>query len=362
MTITNKLLIVVLVILNAIPERVYAEASSSSSNNNTAQLTQMYQSSLDSLNKQNQQLQQQAQDSDRAKKSGGADAQAIAGAAMAGMMCMLMMKKAMEEEDPQMKQMYMMMAMQQCQQAAQNKESSDKNKEGQKALTMNDSPKLPDLSQNQETPATTTPTDTTVPQLTTRDPVALDIPAADPIEVGPAPVATGIPLDPGAVQPNMGNANLGIDEKADQGNPPNTNSGMGTVIGGVPARAVASDEALKKNAIENAGTLASGKKVKTSGEGEGSGSSDGGGSSGGSSKSDGGLDAMLSQMMGGGAASSQDALGSGSDVVSFGATGGSAKSVPNIFEYASFRYKNLTFQEGRVVPKKLNLAMKSPLF
>jgi hypothetical protein len=171
----------------------------------------------------------------------------------------------------------------------------------------------------------------------------------------------GSTVDEGIAQETISRLGSTVDE-ANRGlasvgtNPAASSNGFGSVFGfSNPNNSAASkDEAAKKAALENAAPLNQQRGVRAEGGGDAGGGGDSGST--GSSKSDGGLDSMFSQMLAGGAPADGGAMpGPGGDIVGF--SGVSEKNTPNIFEYATFRYKNLTYQEGKVIPKKTKVAL-----
>lgn len=313
---------------------------------------------------------QPPQQSDRKSGAGAAQAAAIAGAAMAGMSCMMMMNEARKMPPGKDKNMMMMMAMQQCAQAAQSAANAGKNEDAKNAVSQNDIPKQAQLTApKQQTKSDTSP-DQQIAQNTTpasEESTNVDdlaqTPTIDPNTIpSPTSLENGKPMDTGnvavkevsisALKP-IEAAKVDFNETAKEGdktvNPNLFSAGYGG-FGGV--KGISSDD-LKKATDEAYGAGAGKKKKGGGGDGgaEASGM-DGGGSS---SKEEGGnsaFDQMLAQLMGGGAQPEQAMGMGGLDVVVLPKDKNGNGPGPNIFEYASYRYKTATFTDGRLKPKK----------
>lgn len=311
---------------------------------------------------------QQAPPADRKSGAGAAQAAAIAGAAMAGMGCIMMMNEARKMPPGKDKTMMMMMAMQQCSQAAQSAANAAKNDDAKKAASGADIPKQASLT----APKTETKNDTLPDQA-----IAQASPAPSDAPLNIDDLAQTTPLDPNTIpSPNslvdgkpmdatnfkvkevsisalkpIDNVKVDFNENAKEGDKAINADALSRAMGGMSSGRGPASEDLKKVTSDLSGSEGTGKK-KGGGGGDatGEGLSGEGGSG---SKEEGGnsaFDQMLSQLMGGGAPAEQAGGFGGGDVVVLPkdkATGGG----PNIFEYASYRYRTATFADGRIKAK-----------
>lgn len=320
---------------------------------------------------------QPPQQSDRKGGSGAAKAAAIAGAAMAGMSCIMMMNEARKMPPGSEKNMTMMMAMQQCAQAAQSAANAAKNDEAQKAVSQADTPKMagftapkaPGESKTAENPALPTTEEKAAEEVAAnteiplpgdiKEPVVPDPQVEGGFEGGDSGFAfKGVSIS--ALKP-IENSRVDVNESNKNDTPTITPPGMGgTGIfgGGQPVTA----NTLKTLSGNTDSSVAASGKNGPRGKGEEEAlPSDGGGSSG--SKEEGGnsaFDQLLSQMMGG--AQPSDALSVGAtasaDLIALPRDKATGKG-PNIFEYASYRYRVATYDESRVALKKERQANRS---
>jgi hypothetical protein len=305
---------------------------------------------------------------------------AAAAAAMQGMSCIMMMQMAQKEEDPQMKQMMMMMAMQQCAQAAATAANAAQNKDGSQKLTQNDIPKQSQLSPAQPVQAAS-PKESNIPQDTGTQPsndtttASTTIPTADTqspdlsfLNKAAAPVNNGsdfklsAPADSTSDLKPIDKGKLTLDEGAKEGPTPaggtgavansgsfasSLNSTAGGTTAGADAKKGDAVISLESTSLGGAGRG----KDRSIAPGDGGGAGEGA-AGGGEGKSGDSFDAMLSSLMGGGAAPGAPTLGSlggGMDILTLPVKNKNADGrAPNIFEYASFRYKNLANNEGRI--------------
>lgn len=310
--------------------------------------------------------QQPQQESDRKSGAGAAQAAAIAGAAMAGLGCIMGLDAARKATDPKERQQLMMMAMQQCAQAAQSAAAAGKNDDAKKAVSQADVPKQPTLSQPQQVqPAKSSDEKFDLASNTEATPEELpnvdDLVTSDPITTPDLGISTGdASADTGgkialnaesisALKP-IEQAQLKYDETSKGGgSTPQPASGP-TTLSFAGTRGISSED-LKNLTAEVEGT---GGKTKKKG-GTGSGSVDsvagGGGDSSTASREEGGnsaFDAMLAQLMGGPAQTEAGVTGFGGlDVVVLPKETKSGKG-PNIFEYATYRYRVSTYNDGRL--------------
>jgi len=341
-----------------------------------------------------QQPQQQPQD--RKDGAGAAQALAIVGAAMAGLGCAELLRQAAQTQDPSEKAQLRAMAMQQCSQAAQSAANAAKNGEGKEQMSSNNSPtgsqlnnnnktaetpkeqknetpQLPNFANNEtaqtpETPsevADTNNTEPVQPQTFDQAPATADsgyTPTQD-YSASANSISTLQPIPKATVQYDEGNKSQ---TAADTKNP-NAVSSSGFSNSGLSA------EALKKLAEQKAEGEADKKKKKNNGteSGEGSsgdhghdsasgGSGSGGGTASGSAE-DQGFSAMLSSLLnpGAGAPAGLAAGGGGAFATGFGGEDGKNRA-PNIFEYASYRYRKLSHETlvGKGVIQRMTASTK----
>lgn len=323
---------------------------------------------------------------DRGQKSKAAAAAARAGSAMQKVQCMRMMQQAQKEEDDTTKFIMMQMASQQCQQASETEKSADKNDDSAQKLGQVELPKMATV-----TPGKMVVTDDQGPSTgdskmmenlvnasTSSDnkagtkPLDFSLPAAYAPALtenvqkngGLASAGDKNPKDPGIAGPKEPKSPLqplapnrvGFDETAKNprsGVNPGGSSMMGG-FGGMRTLAQNQDDTKGRGpASVDAAAVDPGKRVRGPIDdnalyGSSSGGSDGPSGSGAAAGED-PFDTMLAQLMGGGAG----APPAGSDILMFGETaeGGdphSGERQPNLFEFASFLYSKLTYDEGRV--------------
>lgn len=310
---------------------------------------------------QMQQQTQQAQDSggDRSKSAGAAQAMAIAGAAMAGVSCMMGMNEARKMPPGSEKNMMMMMAMQQCSQAAQSAANAAKNDDAKKAsqstpaMAQSKAPKQISSDTNKDD-ALQMPTETkpdevaTLPDLPEPSPIAppvIEDPTAPAVTEEPGFVGREVSIS--ALQPIEASK---VDFNEANKNDTQTITPPGGASGGLLGFGKAfTPEEVKKLTGEGGG--GSGKAGRGVGADEGSVGSDGGGGSPSESGGNGAFDQLLSQLMGGGAPPEMlGGIGGGGDLVALPKEKTTGKG-PNIFEYASYRYK-VTQDEGRVTTQR----------
>ncbi len=324
---------------------------------------------------------------DRKDGSGAAVALAAAGAAMAGLSCMMLMKQAQEATDESQKNMLMAMAMQQCGQAASNLANAAQNQKGKEGLT---SPAVaqPQLkTENAATPAAKEESQRPAPEsVATPEAVAdaVSTPAPGQTSSGvvdksafdakPASVVktdtVKLAATPVANTPNLiPESRVGFDDQAKGGESAAASQAAGGGLLGLAAAGAATGPAGNAAGAKNLSQLLGGgdrrggnKEAKGDTHGEGAGGS-------GEAKSekagDMDMNAMLAQLMGGGAgaATAADAAASGIiNLKEFASANGNAENeaLPNIFQYASFRYHGLK-KEGGVGLAKSAVAQKALL-
>ncbi len=301
---------------------------------------------------------------DRKDGSGAAIALAAAGAAIAGMSCAMLMKQAKEATTESEKNMLMMMAMQQCSQAAQTLANAAQNQKGKDGLTSPAAPGAPQLkSEAQPTkeakaePTLALPqTEATqaVAEIATPTPAAATETASGVVspevfnkaaapEGKPQQVASGPSSSVPKVIPKNG---VEFDDNAKVGQGSTTSFGQPNLLGqgGAPQAPAAANKDLKQlltDAREITGRKNKNAGADTHGDGSG-GSSEGKDSKG----NEGDMSAMLAQLMGGGASAGGDAGGPSNQVMNLKAFakangGDEGEELPNVFQYASFRYRQL---------------------
>jgi hypothetical protein len=312
-------------------------------------------------------------DSDRSGKNGAAQAAAAAGAAMAMMSCVMMMNEARKQNDPSMKSMMMMMGMQQCAQGAQDMANANQNGDGKNQLTADSTPKQAQLNTSpQKSPQASKDDPISLPATTAQDDSSPEVPVGTPT----SPKMASRPKDPTPPEEKhpekpvdsftqlspIAPPKLSFDDnsKGDGTTPmPGNNGGFPAFFG---ASSNATPEQLKKAADEAAAKAAaegSGKRLTKSDDGTAGGAA---GASGGGEESGKGpgadpFEGMLGQLFGpkdGGEPLFLNGGGGAGDVVSLPPTDqGTGKRGPNIFEYASYRYRVASYTEGKVRTRPL---------
>ncbi len=308
---------------------------------------------------------------DRQGNSGAAIAAAAAGAAMAGMGCAMMMDAARKELDPEKAQMMMAMAMQQCAQAASNLANMGDNQKAKDALVNPAS--TPSLQTSASSPAPAPSSqDFKLPDQATETPtVAAETPATTPTDTNSGVVAPSVfekslataPSDQKKMAatgvyssgPNViPEAKVGFDDNAKAGEATAGSGGAPSFAGtgaGTPAGAAAAAKDLKQLLEVGDSRLGGKSKSAANGETHGEGSA-------GEAKNEKGNDSMsdmLAQLMGGGAPppAADTASNQVMNLKEFAksAEQGSTEDLPNIFQYASYRYRQLG-QEAAVGIRK----------
>lgn len=313
---------------------------------------------------------QPAQQADRKNGAGAAQAAAIAGAAMAGMSCIMLMNEARKMPPGSEKNMTMMMAMQQCAQSAQSAASAGKNGDAKAAVSQNDIPKQAQLTAPKTPVSASTSADPTIPQLPEQSPEPIPnvedlIPTeavSDPTSIPPpASLEDGKPMDNFAVKNEsisalkpLENAKVDFNENAKEGDkaidPNALGGGLGSFTNFAGIKGISAEE-LKKAVAELSGE--GGKKKKGAGGTLDEGASGAEGSS--AAKEEGGnsaFDQMLAQLMGGSPQAEPMAGMGGLDVVVLPKEPNAPAGGPNIFQYASYRYRTATFNDGRIKTKR----------
>ena len=305
----------------------------------------------------------------RAESTAMAAAMEAQAAAMSQMSCFQMMQEAMKKDDKDM----MMMAQMMCQQAAQNliaaaqnKRNNDKIKDPEpgKAATMELGKfKMPEASKEEALPTSQRAIASSNAQNTTSE----DIPVADTVaipsfkrEVAKAPQqevpATGakaieISNIPGTIEV----AKLGYDETGKSGIHPAPERPLppGTSV----ATAKPNDTTIRPNeeGKNSPEAITKGRRARKTDEiGEGQ-SSSGGSSDDNKTESESPLTAMLAMLNGNGQGE-LPAVSPGEDLVTLKEGSLDNNATPNIFEYATYRYRKATFEDGKIKSKTTKAA------
>lgn len=295
---------------------------------------------------------------------GAAKAMAIAGAAFAGAMCLLMLQKAEQAQSENEKMMYQMMAMQECKQVPESLKNAGDNEKGENAMTQpaqappqqaqaatsapfqmpSEAPKQE--AKAEETPAIPTfqplamPTSGVVPQQ------AFDGEKGDDKLTTTKGAQKGVAVegttDLQAIQP----AKVGFDESSTSNSPVSTVGGNGAGVFGVGGAAAdaknAADGKTDGDKKDGIGRQASKTQAEAGAGGEG-----GGAAAGNANGKPGDIDALIAQLMGGhGGDAGTLNMGSTSGGLAVGGSkGADGEELPNIFEYATFRYRELVDEE-----------------
>jgi len=325
---------------------------------------------------------------DRADKNGAAKALAMAGAAFAMISCMDLYRQAAKAQDETEKALLKSMAGQQCSQGMQNAADAAKNDDSKSQLSQADAPKQAQLKTNPfqapksdtndraiastptATPTDDTPTDSPTPtEETKKEEVTKARPSDTGKEIPSEEKANKVLVDltstPGAID----GGRLGFDESAKPGSNlvgANGNNPLGPnaffSLGSAPSAADLKKLREEAEAAEKSGRRArggAGGADTESAAGGDAAATGAGGSASGSGKDD-PFQGMLNQLMGGGPAAEAGLAGAGfggSEIVSPGGKNGASPKGPNIFEYANYRFRHLTYNDGRIkarVPKSNN--------
>lgn len=309
---------------------------------------------------------------DRAQSSAAAVAMALAGSAQQKVACMMMMNEAMKEENSTTKAMMMALAAQQCAQADETAANAYKNKEGQKLVSGSDIPKQSELKVGSVPFGQGKVTEAEVPKIsylgakgspedTGKDLQNL-VSAYSPTlgTTGTQTSGTGADLNPPiqklANEGDFGFSSLkpiegGTVKYDDRPKDAQSAPGMGAMLGSFGATGSGSSTGSGKTSdkSDSSGpTSEDALRKPASAESSGSGGGSVSGASDGSSKD---FKEMFADLLGGGA--SPDANAATSEIASTQAATDSGKDVPNIFEYASYRYRKLAYEKGSIRPMKI---------
>jgi len=313
---------------------------------------------------------------DRKNSNGAAIAMAIVGAALAGASCVMLMAQAAKEQDPAKKKELMAQALQQCAQAAQSAANAAQNKDNGKKLQDTGEPKGAQLKTDFAQKGAPAKSDSKMPSLQpTAAPEAPPTEVAEtPAEVPAAETAAGVvepsafdakpegdtvlqaaaeswttlkPIETGKVSFNDG-AKVG---GTSPGSGPNGSLlGASTPPGNPSAQTGGADLDTKLNGKLSALSAAKGKGAiagthADGGAGSGIETTDGGKGSSASGME--GFDSILSSILGGGAAGAA-AGAPPEDILIFTRNSEDEGPLPNIFQYAAYRYRKASQDEQRV--------------
>ncbi len=315
---------------------------------------------------------------DRKQSQAQASAMAAMAAGMQQMSCMMMMKEAMKQEGSD-KSLMMALAMQQCAQAAQtlanaaeNKKNSDKvdADPGKPASMKLGEFKAPQAQKDQSNIDNSSGTSSASEGVAVAPDPEVSSPPAIPSFVTPAPaIAQETPapsiapnIEMGGIPNTIERAKIGYDETGKSSSGPllerqlGTGSSVATSKPGAEGTAKYADNVTGPGGTsKNRGLASSEANVASGGESEKSGD--------GSSP----LDAMLATLLGGPPKAEEGPESNGQELANLSAGKENGKSGPNIFEYASYRYRKVTYDEGKIKvrspkqgPSKLTTAMAVP--
>jgi hypothetical protein len=287
-------------------------------------------------------------------------------------MCFKMMGDAMQQSNSTDKAILMLMANQACQQASQTEQNADKNDDGNKLLTADDIPKQGSLTAGTFTLKDTMDTEAKLPNDVSADTAppssqGSDVPLVSPpspdnytlrtptaAPENPAPIASFAPQDPTSPLKPIPPGSVNYDENASKGVAAASVGGGGFGMTRTLAQESGKADGTDKNTA-NAGESSKARKEGTGGGDSGAaagGGPSGSGGGGGENEKTGGneaFDALLAQMMGGGGGGG-DMTMAGQDIVVLPPKQENTK-LPNIFEFANWRYQKAAFEEGRVRPQ-----------
>ena len=316
---------------------------------------------------------------DRADQAGGANAGAIVGAAIAGAMCAMLMAQAAKEQDPEKKQQLMMQAAMQCAQSAASAAAAGGNEEAQQAVNQQQAdplPPLPSLAQEKKSNDSTNPE---IPSSSAQETEDFLEPTTDPFQLADADNFVGVGTDAF----NQGGGDLPFGQGVDDGirtlNPIDDatvnfddNSKGGGTTPDVPLGSSSTSftgQRLGTGGDSASLNLAQGRGVeeahqKKRRKSRDVASDEAGGDSSvslSSGSSSGGFDynGALSKLMGNKGADGGSGIsgGGGSIQIARVTPENGKKSTPNIFEYASFRYRQHK-KDGLLTTNRTNKSKK----
>jgi len=311
---------------------------------------------------------------DRQKSSAMAVAMAAQAMAMSMIMCMEMMRQAQEEKDKDKKAMLMMMAQQACQQAQEAAKNMKENDDGKKKLSQNDGPKMAQLGQVapfqapktkkeenllKNLPTATTdeeslnvgelpvPGQVTVPEVT--------IPGENKISEGETEPPLRSPDLDVSSPPAIDKQVIGYKEDSKGGGTTPVPSALGGGVTTAAAKGVSSDDMKKAEGVTST-ELRKDNRNWTEDKDNHSATS-GGETSEAGSKGTGGTDfeGLLNSLLGGGPGpeGAPGIAGTSGDILLFSKRKNPSEKGPNIFEYATYRFKNAAYKEGRIRGRQL---------
>ncbi len=315
----------------------------------------------------------QQQPQDRQDGAGAAAAMAAVGAAMAGISCAMLLKQAQEEQDESKKAQLRAQAMQQCAQAAQNAASAAQNNDSKQKLSATDDPKVdlpykPEVKDYRQSEtkqaAAANPTTSSETPSEIADANSDNAPPVQVFDQGPdidwstGGGGSGARGESISQLKPIENPALTFDEQSKGGGTtpgavtgPTTTSGF--ALGGFSndaLRQLASGTLEAMDGLKNAKGRQNKKGLGVESHGEGA-----GGDTGHSGRSGGGdndVGSMLAKIMGG---PEEGALHAGAQLADVAvAKAPSASNAPNIFQYASYRFRK-SKREGDI--KKGRVAM-----
>jgi len=315
---------------------------------------------------------------DRAQGSKAAAAAAMAASSMQQANCGRMMAEAMKEPDTTSKMMMMMMANQQCQQAQESMNSAMKNmQEGKKlSVSSEDIPKPGKLEMGKfEIPKGETKEDSLMDSLSKYQvsppsedqkksdeeealvkPLSMDLAGLlgkKPSEKGEEPKDEslqsfkGTPEAPSTTLSPIAQKAISYDETPKGNVLDRTPSAGGFGFQNAPKTLAEANATQEKKTTSTESSISKKKERGITSEGASGSSSEGSnGSSGGGGESS-SLDSMLASLMGTSPQNAETGFEGGQDVLIFNASQKEEK-LPNLFEYASFRFQKLAYEDGRV--------------
>ena len=304
---------------------------------------------------------------DRKKSQAMAAAMAAQTAAMQNISCMMMMKEAMKSGGSD-KTMMMAMAMQQCAQAAQTMANAAENRKNEGKVeadpgkpasykvgefkppaAQKDQAKVDVGAPSQNGGEESTPLPDPVVAAGPDIPSFTPPPSPAPLEESPPPTVAG-KIELGGIPETIERAKLGYDETGKSG------------ANATPDRQLASGTSVATSKPGDAGGDKTPANITNLGPGggrkKGGAPSDEGGSAGGDEAKGGDgsspLDAMLATLLGGPPAAEAGPESNGQELAVLSNEQEPGKPGPNIFEYAAYRYKKVTYDEGKIKVRRPN--------
>ena len=315
---------------------------------------------------------------DRAKSSAAAVALGMAAGAQQKIACFQMMQEALKEENKDDKALLMAMAQQMCAQADQTMANAMKNKESQKLVSASDVPKQSEMKLGNTKFGQDKIEEAEVPQITFDDGVAPSSGSSEALDdllanqllpqpdlsvfenETPEPADGDLkdPIDKVLNDPRDGqetsvpdriaasNEDKGEETSESQNLASLGGAGFGSVPRGISGDSGSESSSKTVKISSKSDKHKRGSGIRIAGGEEG----DGGGSSASSRRSE--INSLFGQLAAAGKGGSDIRGPSSINLVTLPKKKG--EKLPNLFEYATFRYRKLAFQRGQIRPQKIS--------